>query len=69
MKITTLIENRESLTEAGLSSEWGLSLCIEFNNHLILFDTGSSGTFVDNAEQLSTKVDSFDVAGSVTPSL
>ena len=29
---------------------------------MILFDTGSSGTFVDNAEQLSIKVDSFDVA-------
>jgi 7,8-dihydropterin-6-yl-methyl-4-(beta-D-ribofuranosyl)aminobenzene 5'-phosphate synthase len=62
MKITTLIENRESITEPDLSSEWGLSLCIEFNNHSILFDTGASGAFVDNAEQLSIKVDSFDLA-------
>ena len=62
MKITTLIENRESTTKPGLTSEWGLSLHIEFNNHSILFDTGASGAFVDNAEHLSVKVDSVDVA-------
>jgi len=62
MKITTLIKNRESITEPGLFSEWGLSLCIDFNNHSILFDTGASGAFADNAEHLSIKVDSFDVA-------
>ena len=62
MKITTLIENRESATEPGLSSEWGLPLSIEFNNYSILFDTGASGAFVENAEYLSINVDSFDVA-------
>lgn len=62
MKITTLIENRESTTKPGLTSEWGLSLHIAFNNHSILFDTGASGAFVDNAEHLSVRVDSVDVA-------
>jgi len=62
LKITTLIENRGSTTNPGLTSEWGLSLHIEFNNHSILFDTGASGAFVDNAEHLSIKVDSVDVA-------
>jgi 7,8-dihydropterin-6-yl-methyl-4-(beta-D-ribofuranosyl)aminobenzene 5'-phosphate synthase len=62
MKITTLIENRGCITEPALTSEWGLSLCIEFNNHSILFDTGASGAFVDNAKHLSMKVDSVDVA-------
>lgn len=62
MKISTLIENRKSLAEPSLSSEWGLSLCIEFNNYSILFDTGASGAFVDNAKHMSIKVDSFDVA-------
>ncbi|MBW6486134.1 MAG: MBL fold metallo-hydrolase [Syntrophobacterales bacterium] len=62
MKITTLIENRESITEPGLTSEWGLSLYIEFKNHSILFDLGASGAFVDNAKHLSIKVDSVDVA-------
>ena len=62
MKITTLIENRKSITDPGLTSEWGLSLYIEFNNHSILFDTRASGAFVDNATHLSIKVDSIDVA-------
>ena len=62
MKITTLIENRESTTEPRLSSEWGLSLCIELKNHSILFDTGASGAFADNAKHLSINVDSIDAA-------
>jgi 7,8-dihydropterin-6-yl-methyl-4-(beta-D-ribofuranosyl)aminobenzene 5'-phosphate synthase len=62
MKITTLIENRVSITEPALTSEWGLSLYIEFKNHSILFDSGASGAFVDNAKHLSIKVDSVDVA-------
>jgi 7,8-dihydropterin-6-yl-methyl-4-(beta-D-ribofuranosyl)aminobenzene 5'-phosphate synthase len=62
MKITTLIDNKESITEPDLTSEWGLSLYIEFNNHSILFDTGASGAFIDNAKHLSIKVDSVDVA-------
>ena len=62
MKITTLIENRNSTTKLGLVSEWGLSLHIELNNHSILFDTGASGAFADNAEHLSVKVDSVDAA-------
>ncbi len=62
MKITTLIENRESVNEPGLSSEWGLSLCVEFNKQSILFDTGASGAFANNAKHLSIKVESIDVA-------
>ena len=62
MKITTLIENRKSLYRPNLSSEWGLSLSVDFNDYSILFDTGSSGEFANNAEKLSIKVDSFDVA-------
>jgi 7,8-dihydropterin-6-yl-methyl-4-(beta-D-ribofuranosyl)aminobenzene 5'-phosphate synthase len=57
-----LIENRESTTKPGLTSEWGLSLHVGFNNHSILFDTGASGAFVDNAEHLSVKVDAVGVA-------
>lgn len=62
MKITTLIENRDSFTKSDLVSEWGLSLHIELNNHSILFDTGISGSFADNAEHLSVKIDSIDAA-------
>ena len=60
MKITTLIENENSHGQENLKTEAGLSLFIETNNLRILFDTGSSGSFADNAEKLSvdlTKVD------------
>ena len=62
MKITTLIENRASNTEPGLASEWGLSLHIAFNNQSILFDTGASGSFADNAKLLSVNLNSVEVA-------
>ena len=47
MKITTLIENNSCTTDSNLTGEWGLSLHIEFADHSILFDTGSSGAFAD----------------------
>jgi 7,8-dihydropterin-6-yl-methyl-4-(beta-D-ribofuranosyl)aminobenzene 5'-phosphate synthase len=62
MKITTLIENRASTTEPNLNSEWGLSLHIEYNDYSILFDTGASDSFANNAKQLSVKIDSVQVA-------
>ena len=62
MKITTLIENRSGNTEPSLVSEWGLSLHIAFNDHSILFDTGASGSFADNAESLSVNMDSVEAA-------
>lgn len=62
MRITTLIENRKGPEKPGLVSEWGLSLHIEFNGRAILFDTGASGSFADNAERLSIRVDSIDAA-------
>ena len=61
MKITTLIENRASNTDPSLMAEWGLSLHVAFNDHSIVFDTGSSGLFADNAEGLSVNVDSADM--------
>ncbi len=62
MKITTLIENRPSSINAHLVAEWGLSLHIEFNNHHLLFDTGQSGLFIHNAEQLSIDLAAVDAA-------
>jgi 7,8-dihydropterin-6-yl-methyl-4-(beta-D-ribofuranosyl)aminobenzene 5'-phosphate synthase len=62
MKITTLIENRASNTDPVLVSEWGLSLHIAFNDYSILFDTGASGLFADNAKKLSIKLDSIQAA-------
>lgn len=53
-KITTLIENNPS-TDLNLNYEHGLSLYIEIDEFKILFDSGSSGDFIQNAEIL--KVD------------
>jgi 7,8-dihydropterin-6-yl-methyl-4-(beta-D-ribofuranosyl)aminobenzene 5'-phosphate synthase len=62
MKITTLIENRASNTKPELVSEWGLSLHIVFNDSSILFDTGASESFADNAEKLSVDLESVQAA-------
>ncbi len=62
MRVTTLIENRPSKSDPRLAAEWGLSLHIAFNGHEILFDMGASGSFAENAEQLSVDVASVDAA-------
>ncbi len=59
VKITTLIEN--SLGEhKALKNEHGLSFLIEQDDRKILFDTGQSGAFIDNAEQLRIDVAKVD---------
>lgn len=51
LKITTLIENQPDDT-GKLAYEHGLSLYIEFDGKRILFDTGQTGAFADNARKL-----------------
>lgn len=51
VKITTLIENSPGEHKA-LKTEHGISFFIEKDGHHLLFDTGQSGTFMENAEQL-----------------
>jgi 7,8-dihydropterin-6-yl-methyl-4-(beta-D-ribofuranosyl)aminobenzene 5'-phosphate synthase len=48
IEITTLIENQPG-AHRGLAHEHGLSFLIERGDTTILFDTGQSGDFVDNA--------------------
>ncbi len=58
MEITILIDNEKN--EQVYRSEHGLSMLIEFNDTTILFDTGKSGAFIQNAKALGkdlTKVD------------
>ncbi|MFC1495273.1 MBL fold metallo-hydrolase [Thermodesulfobacteriota bacterium] len=62
MKVTTLIENRPDKNNPDLKAEWGLSLHIDFNGHNILFDTGSSGSFAENAECFSIDIASIEAA-------
>ncbi len=58
MEITVLIDNEKN--ELAYRSEHGLSMLIEFNGATILFDTGKSDAFIQNANLLGkdlTKVD------------
>lgn len=59
VKITTLIENKQD-KNGILINEHGLSLYIEFEDKKILFDTGKSGDFIDNAEKLNKDINDLD---------
>ena len=53
MKITILAENSVCKTNPmNVKSEHGLSLFIEFDERKILFDTGQSDLFIQNAEKM-----------------
>lgn len=58
MKIITLIENL--VYEEGLVAEHGLSVYIETANRKMLFDTGQSGIFIQNAKTLSIAIENID---------
>lgn len=59
LQITTLIENTQD--DAGcLAYEHGLSLYIEFMGKRILFDTGQSGIFLENAKTLGKEIKGLD---------
>jgi 7,8-dihydropterin-6-yl-methyl-4-(beta-D-ribofuranosyl)aminobenzene 5'-phosphate synthase len=51
MEIIVLTEN-ESVGDAGLRSEHGLSVLVLAHGHRVLFDTGASGALVDNADTI-----------------
>lgn len=55
MKITTLIENHENKGK-HLIGEHGLSLLIEADGKRILFDTGQTDAFLENAKKLKVDV-------------
>jgi 7,8-dihydropterin-6-yl-methyl-4-(beta-D-ribofuranosyl)aminobenzene 5'-phosphate synthase len=58
MRITTLIEN--VVNSPKLVAEHGLSLYIETDNRKILFDTGQSGLFLQNAQTLGISIQDID---------
>lgn len=60
MRIWTLIENTTNLTK--LHAEHGLSLYLETETRRILFDTGQSGAFWDNAEAMGIDLQQVDFA-------
>jgi 7,8-dihydropterin-6-yl-methyl-4-(beta-D-ribofuranosyl)aminobenzene 5'-phosphate synthase len=62
MKITSLIENSESQDRSDLEAEFGLSLHVETGDTRVLFDTGSTGAFAQNAARLGIDLTAVDLA-------
>lgn len=60
MVIKVLSENTSASENFG--SEHGLSLYIEANNHKILFDTGMSSLFAENAGKMNVDLSDVDLA-------
>ena len=60
MNIITLIENTNNNSK-HLINEHGLSLYIEKDSHHILFDTGKTGNFINNANKLGVDIKNIDV--------
>jgi 7,8-dihydropterin-6-yl-methyl-4-(beta-D-ribofuranosyl)aminobenzene 5'-phosphate synthase len=59
LKITTLIENTKE-KDSNLINEHGLSILIEVDNKKILFDTGASASFINNAKDLNISLKDID---------
>lgn len=58
MRIVTLIENL--VYGQGLVAEHGLSVYIETEHRKILFDTGQSSLFLQNAQRLGVEIEDID---------
>ncbi|MDK2808746.1 MAG: 7,8-dihydropterin-6-yl-methyl-4-(beta-D-ribofuranosyl)aminobenzene 5-phosphate synthase, partial [Clostridiales bacterium] len=59
LQITTLIEN-QSDDNGTLRFEHGLSIYVEADGKKILFDTGQSGAFIENAKALGINLNTLD---------
>lgn len=62
MKITVLVENTESPSNADLQNEHGLSIHIKHHDHSVLFDMGTSDAFARNADLLGVGLSTIDLA-------
>jgi 7,8-dihydropterin-6-yl-methyl-4-(beta-D-ribofuranosyl)aminobenzene 5'-phosphate synthase len=62
VRVTTLIENDRVEGREDLTAEFGLSLHIQRGDLQILFDTGASGAFADNAGRLGIDLKQVSVA-------
>jgi 7,8-dihydropterin-6-yl-methyl-4-(beta-D-ribofuranosyl)aminobenzene 5'-phosphate synthase len=58
--IKTLVENTS--TSQNFRSEHGLSLYIETKSHKLLFDTGASAAFAENARKMAADLTEVDLA-------
>lgn len=62
MQVSVLVENNRLVGRQDLSPEFGLSLHIDTGDQRILFDTGTSGVFVENAETMGIDIGAVDFA-------
>lgn len=60
MKLTTLIENVQD-DNKELKAEHGLAMFIETKDCNVLFDTGKTGDFIDNAHKLNIDLKNIDI--------
>ncbi|MCT4588508.1 MAG: MBL fold metallo-hydrolase [Carboxylicivirga sp.] len=58
MKLTTLIDNQQS--QKQLKCEHGLSFLLETDQHKIIYDTGQTSKFIDNAQRLGVDLSAID---------
>lgn len=61
LRVTTLIEDSAG-ENVSLQHEHGLSFLIEKDGHSLLFDTGQSGAFVQNARRLGKRLEDVEIA-------
>lgn len=60
MEVKMLIENEKLKNRPELAKEHGLSIFIRYNGENILFDTGDSGAFIDNADKMGVSIEDID---------
>jgi 7,8-dihydropterin-6-yl-methyl-4-(beta-D-ribofuranosyl)aminobenzene 5'-phosphate synthase len=58
LKVSVLIENQSC--NKNLKQEFGLSLHINYEGKNILFDTGATGIFIENAEAMGINIEDVD---------
>jgi 7,8-dihydropterin-6-yl-methyl-4-(beta-D-ribofuranosyl)aminobenzene 5'-phosphate synthase len=58
-RITTLIENSQG-EHLSLKTEHGISFLIEKDGHKVLFDTGQTGAFIENAQKLGLSLNDLE---------
>jgi 7,8-dihydropterin-6-yl-methyl-4-(beta-D-ribofuranosyl)aminobenzene 5'-phosphate synthase len=62
MRVSVLVENSVLEDEHDVRAEFGLSLHVAHQGHQLLFDTGTSGVFADNAEAMGIAVHEVEAA-------
>jgi 7,8-dihydropterin-6-yl-methyl-4-(beta-D-ribofuranosyl)aminobenzene 5'-phosphate synthase len=61
LKLQMLIENEKLKDNPELKKEHGISVLMNVNNQKILLDTGTSGRFIENANQLGIDIKDIDI--------